>query len=755
MSSELENALLAEGLKFLNPGVTNEGKDCLYVECPGKHLHTTLSKDADCRIIDDGGAPALHCFHQSCAEIRREKTSALARRLSRLPRGVFSESARSAVTLPQVPLTGKAVPELYPESPELQHEIFLEALFHPGEFFGVVTAEPDGSIRSKGRTYRMPEVDSEQTEKIPNNSFGTWVRVNPLREGGSRDVDVTAWRHVLIESDSSSLELQWAALNASGLPISAVVHSGKKSLHSFVRVDAKNAEEYKTRAMAAADAIERFEGMEVDRACLNPSRLSRFAGFKRGEKMQQLVAVCLGANSWDEWETTQPHPEPTDDFPGEKSEVSNFYFMREQKPRPYLWEQKSGQLAFANETDVVRAANFELGLDKAAAQKLIYRIQNENPIDYAGPMPGYRRGVHRENGAALYCTHPPTLLEPIYPGVGCWPTIRGILRGIFGEGIQFQTVLAHLKLCDAELRRLLKTVGSERSVRPLQAMALVGPRNCGKSFFIEHICVPLLGGRRVDAHKAFSADPEGFNGELMRGETWFIDDREHSTDIRKRRKFATNLKSICFGASVGIHAKNQTPITLKPFGRLFVCCNDSSENLSVLPPITDDIADKIHLMHCGHAQLPPTDTEEQRAALRDAVKKELPHFLSELQLWSIPLEIQHQRTGVLTFQHPEILRQLRGLAPEAELAELIISGFEPGKVWTGSARELKDRLSAEASKNRHDAIRLLAHWASAAGTYLSRIAANREEFEAEFGLRVMRKGQILGVEQYEVLVFKR
>ena len=30
----------------------------------------------------------------------------------------------------------------------MQREIFLEALFQPEEFFGVVTAEADGSIRS-------------------------------------------------------------------------------------------------------------------------------------------------------------------------------------------------------------------------------------------------------------------------------------------------------------------------------------------------------------------------------------------------------------------------------------------------------------------------------------------------------------------------------------------------------------------------------------------------------------------------------
>jgi hypothetical protein len=42
-----------------------------YVVCPGKHLHTTGDGERDCEIHLDG-APTIHCFHSSCAQIREE-----------------------------------------------------------------------------------------------------------------------------------------------------------------------------------------------------------------------------------------------------------------------------------------------------------------------------------------------------------------------------------------------------------------------------------------------------------------------------------------------------------------------------------------------------------------------------------------------------------------------------------------------------------------------------------------------------------
>ena len=439
--------------------------------------------------------------------------------------------------------------------------------------------------------------------------------------------------------------------------------------------------------------------------------------------------------------------------------VSEFFFVK--NGRSFLWKQSSGQTLLVSDRDVKRVAKIEFNRHAAEAQDaFVHQIQIAKALDYAGPMPGYREGPHQENGQLFYCMAAPNMLSPISPQGGAfsegWPIIREIMRRLFctdSTEDQFWTVLAHLKLAHQELRRLLESDENdvERSVRPGQALALVGPRDCGKSFFVEQVIAPVLGGRKVDAFKAFTAEADGFNGELLKGEVWFIDDQESSTDIRTRRKFAAHLKSKLFGSSMAFHVKYQTPITLKPFGRLFICCNDTPENLSVLPPITEDIADKIHLVRCNKAQMPmPTQTEEERKALRDTVRSELPHFIGDLLKMSIPAALTHHRTGVHTFQNPWVLDQLRQQAPETQLAELILSAFDAdmlhGDVWEGTARELKDRLTSDTARFSRDA-RTLLNWQKAAGTYLARLARDQQEGT---GLHVSELGQRSGIMRFRI-----
>jgi hypothetical protein len=389
--------------------------------------------------------------------------------------------------------------------------------------------------------------------------------------------------------------------------------------------------------------------------------------------------------------TSIPLPDTTcnSHAPAGLRERSVLYYMKQ--GGKFLWRQASGQRVYANEDTVKRVYRNEVNpsADAAEVGEFLYSIQTSQALDYAGSMPGYCEGPHRENGQLFYCMESPLLPESVAPGAAAafgknWPVIYEVMRRLFvnddGER-QLWTVLAHLKPAHEGLRIALehREPGTRRSIRPGQAMAFIGPKNCGKSFLLRHVVTPLLGGRLVDAFKAFTADAEGFNGEMLKGEVWMIDDQEHSTDIRTRRKFAANLKSKLFGASMGFHAKYQTPITLTPYGRLFICCNDTPENLSVLPPITEDISEKVHLIRCNKTEMPmPTGTEPERQAFRDTIAKELPHFIGELEAWTVPPEFAHQRTGVLSYINPWVESQLRKQSPEAQLAELILSTFDGG-----------------------------------------------------------------------------
>src|SRR4029077_5314107 len=53
-----------------------------FCTCPGKHLHTNGEGARDCEIHLDG-APTVHCFHHSCAEIRHKLNHELRSRIGK------------------------------------------------------------------------------------------------------------------------------------------------------------------------------------------------------------------------------------------------------------------------------------------------------------------------------------------------------------------------------------------------------------------------------------------------------------------------------------------------------------------------------------------------------------------------------------------------------------------------------------------------------------------------------------------------
>ena len=130
-------------------------------------------------------------------------------------------------------------------------------------------------------------------------------------------------------------------------------------------------------------------------------------------------------------------------------------------------------------------------------------------------------------------------------------------------------------------------------------------------------------------------------------------------------------------------------------------------------------------------------------------------WYNALEAWTVPPEITHQRTGVLSYINPWVEAQLRKQSPEAQLAELILSAFDSGTLhgneWEGTARELKDQLTADSASCNRDARLLLSGWIAATGTYLSRLAATRADYERDYGLRVVSMGQRKGVERYGLL----
>ena len=130
---------------------------------------------------------------------------------------------------------------------------------------------------------------------------GAMIRFNPLDGLGEKDANVTDFRYCMVESDKDSIEKQYALYQEMKLPIVCLVHSGNKSLHAIIHVDAgQDHREYQKRVNFIYDFCVK-NGLQVDQNDKNASRYSRMPGIKRGEKYQYIVARNMGFSSFNEW----------------------------------------------------------------------------------------------------------------------------------------------------------------------------------------------------------------------------------------------------------------------------------------------------------------------------------------------------------------------------------------------------------------------------------------------------------------------
>lgn len=190
---------------------------------------------------------------------------------------------------------------------------YLETLFEASENVGYVTRswEKDGRhLPSKGCWDRTAGQLIQQLYNCGgdiggvlgdyNSEAGAWIRFNPLDGNGIKDENVTDYRYALVESDSEDIDRQNAILRELELPIACLVHSGGKSLHAIVKIDAENFGEYRKRVDFLYSICQK-NGLKIDQQNRNPSRLSRMPGVMRKGRKQYLLGTNIGKESWSEW----------------------------------------------------------------------------------------------------------------------------------------------------------------------------------------------------------------------------------------------------------------------------------------------------------------------------------------------------------------------------------------------------------------------------------------------------------------------
>ena len=192
---------------------------------------------------------------------------------------------------------------------------YIETLFDDDDLVGYVTSDvwqnADGIwMPGKGYFDRTAKELIASLKKHPEDigatlgdfkdECGAWIRFNPVDGKGVRNENITKFKYALVESDEMPVSEQDAFYRKFELPIACLVHSGSKSLHAIVRVDAPDAEEYRKRVDYLYDFLEK-NGLKVDKANRNPSRLSRMPGVTRNGAEQTLVDTNIGKKNYNQW----------------------------------------------------------------------------------------------------------------------------------------------------------------------------------------------------------------------------------------------------------------------------------------------------------------------------------------------------------------------------------------------------------------------------------------------------------------------
>ena len=220
---------------------------------------------------------------------------------------------------------------MYPEGHEVEElQSFLSALFEPSERIGYVCdyeeeQRADGTVKYKpgsrgvytrtmGDVYEAVGKSGLEggLSSTLHDESGAWIRFNPLDGTGVGNANVTAHRFALLESDEMPQGKFAAIVKQLNLPVAAMVDSGNKSLHAIVRVDAEDAKQYRERVETLYARCEK-NGIAVDKANKNASRMCRMPGVRRQGRRQFLACLNQGAGDWDEW--CEWYEEATDELP--------------------------------------------------------------------------------------------------------------------------------------------------------------------------------------------------------------------------------------------------------------------------------------------------------------------------------------------------------------------------------------------------------------------------------------------------------
>ena len=171
----------------------------------------------------------------------------------------------------------------------------IAALYSSSDYINIVTAfvlektkngHEKACPHGAGETLQRDEwLRRLRDTATPCSAAGAWIRLNPVLQahgsgeaGAHTDADVASHRFLLLESDCLPIDLQFSLWARLKLPVVAMIDTGGRSIHAWVKVDCTGDQHYRELAAEIYKSLVRFG---ICRGNKNPSRLSRLPGVKR------------------------------------------------------------------------------------------------------------------------------------------------------------------------------------------------------------------------------------------------------------------------------------------------------------------------------------------------------------------------------------------------------------------------------------------------------------------------------------------
>jgi len=280
-----------------------------------------------------------------------------------------------------------------------------------------------------------------------------------------------------------------------------------------------------------------------------------------------------------------------------------------------------------------------------------------------------------------------------------FPFIFRVLTAMFHDpekpdigAIQLERFLAWLKFFYVN--------AVKQTPRPGHAIVLAGPVGKGKTFLLQQILGPLMGGVYGDVADA--------SGHLQGGERWTerlletpimaIDDTKAAADPREGKKMTARIKKYVSSPRMVYEQKYRAQAEIPWGGRIMILCNLDLESLRILPGMHSGVADKVSMFKASDARVKWENWEDNRRL----VNEELPNFARFLFEWEIPKRSagpEDERFGVKGYHHPELLDESLQAGLDGIVLELIITMQEKLRErgesgeWSGIYTALYELLS--------------------------------------------------------------